>query len=176
MGRNRNLAEVPISRGVGLAHRLAAVGVAVIVAGCGGGRARPAAVQMPPASVSAVASTHAPPPAVAGAGVLRRSAVRSAVRQGVGAFLQHVELDDQPVFVGGRFHGFRIAALHDAAFWAGVDLKPGDVVTGVNGFPIERPDDAERALDSLQVASELRVAYERDGHRREIVFTISDDR
>jgi type II secretory pathway component PulC len=126
--------------------------------------------------VAPVPSTPAPPPPVAQTGTLRRSAVRTAVRQGVGAFLQHLELDDQPVFAGGRFHGFRIAALHDAAFWAGVDLKPGDVITGVNGFPIEHPDDAQRALDSLQVASELRVAYERDGHPREIVYGIVDDR
>jgi type II secretion system protein C len=98
------------------------------------------------------------------------------VARGLGAFLQHVEFDDRPVFVGGLFHGFRIAALHDATFFRGVDLRPGDVVTGVNGFSIERPEQAQSVFESLQVASELRVTYERDGQPRAIVYAIIDDR
>jgi type II secretory pathway component PulC len=99
--------------------------------------------------------------------------VASVVAQGLGSFLQHVELEERPALANsGAFRGFRIRALHDAAFWAGVDLRPGDVVTSVNGFPIERPEQAQVAFDSLQVASELRVAYERDGTPREIVYAI----
>jgi type II secretory pathway component PulC len=107
--------------------------------------------------------------------VLPRSAVREVVAQGLGAFLQHVRLDDQPVRTGGKFRGFRIAALRGDRFWAGVDLKPGDVVTAVNGFPIEHPEQALTAFESLDVASELRVAYDRDGQSREISYGIADD-
>jgi hypothetical protein len=103
-----------------------------------------------------------------------RSAVHAVVAQGLGMFLQRLDIDDQPVFVGGRFHGFRIAALRDPQFWTGVDLKPGDVVTGVNGFPIEHPEQAETAFESLEVASELRVAIERAGEPRELVYPIVD--
>jgi type II secretory pathway component PulC len=105
-----------------------------------------------------------------------RSALHAVVSQGLGAFLQHVDIDDQPVFVGGRFHGFRIAGLRDAKFWNGVDLKPGDVVTSVNGFPIERPEQAQIAFESLEVASELRVALERGGQPRELTYSIVDGR
>ena len=49
-------------------------------------------------------------------------------------------------------------------------------MTGVNGFPIEHPEQAQTAFDSLEVASELRVAYERDGQARELVYAIVDDR
>ncbi len=107
---------------------------------------------------------------------LARSAVKAAVDQGLGSFLQRVELDDQPVMANGKFHGFRIANLRDPDFWTGVDLKPGDVVTAVNGMPIERPEQAQAAFESLQVASELKVAYDRDGKPREIVYAILDDR
>ena len=132
----------------------------------------------PPPAVSPHATKALPPseaPSAAGHR-LARSAVHDVVTQGLGAFLQHVELDDQPVMLSGKFHGFRIAQLRDQAFWAGVDLKAGDVVTGVNGFPIERPEQAQTAFDSLEVASELRVAYEREGQAREIVYAIVDDR
>ena len=108
--------------------------------------------------------------------VLSRSAVHAAVAQGLGAMLQHVELDERPVFAAGKFRGFRITALHDGAFWKGVDLKPGDVVTHVNGLPIERPEQALKAFESLEAASELRVSYERGGEPHELVYPIVDDR
>jgi type II secretory pathway component PulC len=131
-----------------------------------------------PTVASPVAAKPAPAPAGPAANDhrLARSAVHGVVSQGLGAFLQHVELDDQPVMLSGKFHGFRIARLHDDGFWTGVDLKPGDVVTGINGFPIEHPEQAQTAFDSLEVASELRVAYERDGQARELVYAIVDDR
>ena len=105
--------------------------------------------------------------------VLRRSAVHEVVAKGLGYFLQRVAIDDQPVFVAGKFHGFRIAALNGDG-WRGIDLRPGDVVTHVNGFTIERPEQAMEAFKSLDVASELRVDYERDGVPRELRFSIVD--
>jgi type II secretion system protein C len=125
---------------------------------------------------ASIAVSPAPAPPKVSDHRLARSAVHEVVSQGLGAFLQHVEVDDQPVMVSGKFHGFRIAQLRDQAFWSGIDLRPGDVVTGVNGFPIERPEQAQTAFESLEVASELRVAYERDGQPREIVYAIVDDR
>jgi type II secretory pathway component PulC len=147
---------------------------------CAGGCAEAASPMgaLPPADVveTPPPATSPPAPPPLGAHTLPRSAVRAALGHGLGAFLQHVDLDDQPALVGGKFHGFRIVSLHDAAFWNGVDLRPGDVVTSVNGFPIERPEQAQKAFDSLEVASELRVAYDRDGQPRVLVYAIADDR
>jgi type II secretory pathway component PulC len=158
------------------------LGATVALCACGGApaagpRTPPAVAQAPAARTppASSASQVAPPPS-GGDHTLKRSAVHGAVSQGLGVFLQRIELDDQPVRVDGKFHGFRIAALRDAKFWSGVDLRPGDVVTSVNGFPIERPEQAQTAFDSLEGASELRVTYERDGKPREIVYLIVDDR
>jgi type II secretion system protein C len=107
---------------------------------------------------------------------LTRAAVRAVVAQGLGAFLQLVELDGRPVMAGGKFLGFRIAALRDPSFWRGVDLRPGDVVLSVNGSPIERPEQAQTVFDSLPGANELRVVYDRDGQRGEVVYAIVDGR
>jgi type II secretion system protein C len=137
-----------------------------------GASAQAEPVQAPAAKAAAPSA----PTSAAPDHTVRRSAVRAVVSEGLGMFLRRIELDDQPVFVGGKFHGFRIAALRDPQFWSGVDLKPGDVVTSVNGLPIERPDQAQTAFESLEVASELRVAVERDGQPRELVYPIVDDR
>jgi S1-C subfamily serine protease len=154
-------------------RRLAWIAVVIGASGCGAAAApAPVSPEAPAASATAAPVASAPLPAH----TLPRSAVHAIVAGGLGAFLQRVDLDDHPVFDSGKFHGFRIAALHGPAFWNGVDLKPGDVVTAVNGFPIERPEQAQDAFESLDVASELRVAYERDGKPRELVYAIASDR
>ncbi len=148
-----------------------ALALASLVA-CGGASEAPPPVVAPAAAARVPAAATAPPPASSVGNTLPRSAVRDVLAQGLGAFLQHVELDEQPVRAAGKFHGFRIAALRGDAFWSGVDLKPGDVITGVNGFPIEHPEQALTAFESLDVASELRVAYDRDGQPRELAYGI----
>jgi hypothetical protein len=146
---------------------------ALAVAACASEPAPRSAVSLPASAAPPPAAAPAPGPADH---TVARSAVHAVVSQGLGMFLRRLDLDDQPVFVGGKFHGFRIAALRDAAFWNGVDIHPGDVVTSVNGFPIERPEQAQTAFDSLEVASELRVALERSGQPREVVYSIVDGR
>ena len=155
---------------------LATVSVVTLLAACGG--AAPAAVSptAPPvkSTVPAIAASASPRQDVA-SNAIRRSSVHDVLTAGPGAFLQHLTVEDTPVFNGGKFHGFRVASLRDPAWWAGVDLKPGDVVTAVNGFSIEHPEEALEAFRSLDVSSELRVAYERDGSARELRYSIVDD-
>jgi type II secretion system protein C len=150
---------------------LAPLALALALGACGG-----AAPSSAPATAGAARPAHPAGPAPLDDHHLARSIVHDVVSQGLGSFLQHVDVADQPVLAGGKFHGFRIASLRDSPFWQGVDLKPGDVVTSVNGFPIEHPEQAQTAFESLEVSSELRVSYERDGQPRELVYAIVDDR
>ena len=143
----------------------------LLVAGCGHA-ATPATVASAPTHV--VVAPPPPRPAALAEGAIRRSTIRSVVEAGFGAFLQKVSVDDQPVFVGGRFHGFRIASLEAESF-RGVDLRPGDVVIRVDGMSIEHPEEAILAFNALPVASELRVDYERDGVARSLRYQIIDD-
>lgn len=158
--------------------RLFGVWVGLLVVACGGGAlegedpATPASMRAgaPPAPPAPTEVTSSPAPRA-----LRREDVKQHVRAGLGHFLQRVSLDDQPAFEGGRFKGFRVKALQgDPAFWQGVDLRPGDVVTRVNGRPIERPEQALEVFHSLATAPELRVNVERDGKPRDIVLPIED--
>jgi S1-C subfamily serine protease len=141
---------------------------------CGGQAPSPAAPGAASGRAGSVKSASAANVSAAGAQALRRSAVQAVLSAGPGAFLQSLTIDEHPVFLQGKFHGFRIAALEGDA-WRGVDLRPGDVVTRVNGFSIEHPEDAAEAFYSLRVASELTVDYERDGEPREIRFGIVED-
>lgn len=136
---------------------------------CGGPTAGAPTVHAAPASVASVKPTPLPPNTV------RRSDVVALVEGGLGGFLQKLELDDVPVFVGGKFHGFRVTALLDSEFFRGVDLQAGDVVTAVNGQAIERPEQAVRVFESLASAPDIRVSFERGGSPREIRLSILED-
>jgi type II secretion system protein C len=131
--------------------------------------------QSPPLVAAAGPAAHAsaaPPPA-SGPG-LSRSAVDAVLKQGLGTLLQRFDVD--PERSGNKFHGWRIVRLNDPKLFEGVDLAPGDVVTSVNGFPLEHPEQAQTAFDSLSVSSELRVDYERNGEKRALVYPIVDDK
>jgi type II secretory pathway component PulC len=133
----------------------------------------PARVSKTPVEPHVASGTDTSLPAPAGA--IHRSEVRQAITAGLGTFLQRVTLDvDQPVFRDHKFVGFRIVSLNGPG-WSNVDLKPGDIVTTVNGFTVERPEQALQAFSSLAVASELRVDYEREGQPRSLRLAITDD-
>lgn len=104
---------------------------------------------------------------------ISRARLLPELDRGIGAFLGTVRV--QGVLEQGRFVGFRIVRFHDTdGRYLHVDLAPGDVVTRVNGSPIERPEQALAVWNSLRVTSELCVEYTRNGERREIRYAIVD--
>jgi S1-C subfamily serine protease len=102
-----------------------------------------------------------------------RSELDAVLEAGLGRFLQGVET--QPHVVDGRFVGFRLVSFYpDEERLSSVDLGPGDVVTRVNGQPIERPDQALSVWNGLRVASELWIEYLRGDEERELRYAIED--
>jgi hypothetical protein len=122
----------------------------------------------PPAGVNLSEDylTPAPP------GALWRRDVDAALDAGLGRFLQHADLE--PEVQAGAFVGFRILELRPPAWWQGIDLVPGDIVTQVNGMPIEQPTEAHAAFESLRKSDKLSVKYVRRGEARELTLTILD--
>ena len=103
-------------------------------------------------------------------GKLYRDDVQAAVARGVPDFLQKVRV--QASVRDGKFAGWLVRALYPRDFWAGVDLQPGDIVTLVNGLPIERETQAYDAFQALKTAPSLVVNYVRDGAPRTLAFEI----
>ena len=102
---------------------------------------------------------------------LKRTQVRSAIGKGLGSFLRNVELDEWPAMKNGKFYGWRVKAINPE--WI-VDVAPGDVVTRVNGMPIEHPEEADAALRSLEKASSLKIDIERNGQPRVLELPIEN--
>jgi S1-C subfamily serine protease len=115
-----------------------------------------------------VEDDQAPPPP----GALWRRDVNATLDAGLGSFLQHADVD--PVVQEGAFVGFKIVELHPPGWWQGTDLQPGDVITRVNGMPIERPTEAQDAFESLRKSDKLTVSYLRGSEPRELTYRILD--
>lgn len=148
-------------------QELYACGVAVFLLACGGQDE----AEYPDTEIG-IAEVDDPEPRSARRprGVLFRDEVDATVDQGLGYFLQRLELE--PALDNGRFRGFRVAAMRPPEWWEGVDLKPGDVILNVNGMPIERDTQAYEAFIALKKSSELRVEYLRGGQSRALVYRI----
>jgi S1-C subfamily serine protease len=93
---------------------------------------------------------------------LERQDVVETVDAGLGAFLQ--DFSTEPSLTPeGEFVGFKIVRIHDRKKYEGLGIGPGDVVTSINGRPIERPTQAYAAFVSLKTAQSLDIEYLRGG-------------
>src|SRR5688500_6473027 len=138
------------------------VGAATLSAACGADPAPGAAAPKRPQAKAAAA----PKPASLPPGHLSRGEVDSVLSRGPAWIFQRGKIEE--VLKDNKFVGWRVTELPEA--WKGVDLKTGVVVTRVNGMTLERPEEVYTAWSSLNVASELKISYERDGGAREVVF------
>ena len=143
-----------------------AIVVALLASACG----KPAE---PPQTAHDADPTHdvPPTPPVTPITSIKRADVKAAIDRGLGAFLQNVTVEDWPVMHGGKFHGFKIRTINPE--W-GIDLRPGDVVTRVNGIVPEHPEEADTALRSLEKATSLKIEFERDGKPSSLQLSIVD--
>jgi S1-C subfamily serine protease len=153
--------------------------VSIVVAACAGGETPVA--KLPAPEPSASTSTSASEIVVGEIGPresVTRGAVLDAIKSGLGSFLRYVEVSEVLETKGKKrvFVGWRVVKLRGpAGTWDGVDLRVGDVVTAVNGFKIERENQADSAFRSLAVASEIRVSLVREGAATELRLSIVDD-
>ncbi|HKQ69119.1 MAG TPA: serine protease [Polyangiaceae bacterium] len=143
------------------------------IAACGADGPPPKSAARPVSSAEpkVAGSVATEPPARPGH--LRRSDVIATLSSGFGPFLTRVQVE--PVLVSGRFRGWKIVKFREGDPLArGAALMPGDVVTSVNGRPLERPEQALAAFQALALDKELRVSYERSGSPRELVMPIDE--
>jgi hypothetical protein len=101
-------------------------------------------------------------------GVLERKGLVAVIDQGLGRLLARLKLS--PSMRAGRFEGFRVSEMDPA--WSGTGLLVGDVLLRVNGQPIERPEQAQLAFDSLRVASEVALELLRGGAKTSLRYRV----
>jgi general secretion pathway protein C len=77
-----------------------------------------------------------------------------------------------PVLDGGKLTGVRLSAGADAALVSQIGLQPGDVITSVNGLPVDSFARGQEIMSSLANASSVRVTVLRDGKPSEVTVAL----
>lgn len=137
----------------------------VALAACGAAPEEPQAARPIAKASAAQAKAIAP-------GHVARADVERVLRVGPSWVFRRV-LNEPIVREDGALVGWRIIGLPEN--WSAIDLKPGDIVTRVNGVAIVKPDDAWTAWKATASARELRIDISRDGQVRTVVVPIDGD-
>lgn len=75
-----------------------------------------------------------------------------------------------PVMRGGQLSGYRIGHGRDQSLLGKFGLRPGDIVTSVNGVALNDPANGLSVLKKLTTAEELSLQVERNGVSQSMVF------
>ena len=114
-----------------------------------------------------------PAVAVTTTGTVTRADLVTVLDAGPAAFLAGLEISAE--FTGNRFAGWRIVQFFSRASpYAGVDLRPGDIVRTVNNRRIERPNHLQLLWKELRKATEIHIEAERGGQAHTLRFTVLD--
>lgn len=82
-------------------------------------------------------------------------------------------INAQPVMDGGQMKGYRVSPGRDRRLFSGIGLRPGDIVTSVNGVPLSDPAQMGQLLQQLTSASQLNVTVERGGRESQLTLDLN---
>jgi general secretion pathway protein C len=101
----------------------------------------------------------------------RLADIREQLLSNPGKAQQFIRL--QPMMAGGGLHGYRVFPGPNRALFNGTGLRPGDVVTSVNGVNLDDPARALQMLADLAHANNLTVTVNRGGTSQTLSLSLN---
>lgn len=94
------------------------------------------------------------------------ASVRQLVAQDPSAISDFIR--PQPVFAGGQQKGYRVYPGRNRSQFAALGLMPGDLVTAVNGAPLDDPNRGLETLRGVGAGSPVILTVERNGQVQQV--------
>jgi len=79
----------------------------------------------------------------------------------------------QPVFAQGKQRGFRVYPGRNRQAFVRLGLRPGDLVTAINGTPLDDPSRGQEIFATLGTSSEAHVTVVRNGQPKDITLNMA---
>jgi general secretion pathway protein C len=79
----------------------------------------------------------------------------------------------QPVMEHGKVTGFRVYPGRNRVAFMSLGLRPGDVVTAINGTPLDDKDRGEEIMRTIGSSSEVQVTVTRAGQQQELTLNLA---
>lgn len=120
-----------------------------------------------------------PPPPQAGLTILPATAPAATASVAAGSvdaerLMRETAL--QPSRRGGRIEGYAVLPRGDGAAMRAAGLRPGDVVTAVNGVALNTPERAAELGADLRNLDQATLTVTRDGRPTEVAVSLKGDR
>lgn len=80
-----------------------------------------------------------------------------------------------PVMENGKFTGYRVYPAGNPRLFQQIGLKPGDIVTAVNGVSLDNPADSMRILGKLKTSDQVSLTFIRNGQQQTKVLDMQDN-
>jgi general secretion pathway protein C len=124
------------------------------------------------------------PPSARAAGAARRPAADPRTAAAVDNIRRMVQQDpsilDQVMRTvasydnaAGKLRGFRAYPGRNRAIFSKLGLKAGDLVTAINGTPLDDPQHAQDVFNTIQTSDHVTVTIERGGQKQDITLNIA---
>jgi general secretion pathway protein C len=73
----------------------------------------------------------------------------------------------------GKLRGFRAYPGRNRAIFGKLGLKAGDLVTAINGTPLDDPQRSQDVFNTIQTSDHVTVTIERGGQKQDITLNIA---
>jgi len=99
------------------------------------------------------------------------TAVRDQVLQDPSRAAEYIRV--QPASQNGQMHGYRVYPGRDRELFNNAGLRPGDVVTAVNGIELDNAQKALQMLNDLSRANNFTLTVDRGGQTQTVNITLN---
>jgi general secretion pathway protein C len=99
--------------------------------------------------------------------------IRRRVQQDPGLLDQVMRTVPSYDNAAGRLRGFRAYPGRNRQIFSKLGLKPGDLVTAINGTPLDDPQRSQEVFNTIQTSDHVTVTVERGGQKQEISLNIA---
>jgi general secretion pathway protein C len=79
----------------------------------------------------------------------------------------------QPVFANGKQTGYRVYPGRNRQAFVRLGLRPGDLVTAINGTPLDDPEHGQEIFRTLGSSPEAHVTVTRNGQQQDLVLNLA---
>ncbi len=99
--------------------------------------------------------------------------IRRLVQQDPGLLDQVMRVVASYDNVAGKLRGFRAYPGRNRAIFNKLGLKPGDLVTAINGTVLDDPQHSQEVFNTIQSSDHVTVTIERGGQKQDITLNIA---
>jgi general secretion pathway protein C len=99
--------------------------------------------------------------------------IRRMVQQDPGILDQVMRVVPSYDNAAGKLRGFRAYPGRNRQIFNKLGLKPGDLVTAINGTVLDDPQHSQEVFNTIQTSDHVTVTIERSGQKQEITLNIA---